>query len=450
MESPVDGVFQLSAVADRIVHEQFTCDTRDHEDHTFCGIMFDVRCECSLPLEYLEITSLSVRGDLGPLTVWHTPNTHRDKHQIRDAWTRVYEAQHPPSRQKMVELRLPVPLRLRPGEACGLYIHSAAPGDDAIVYDNQRGRHVASTDRCLQLLPGMAHLSNRPFGDHGLWGSPWRRNREFVGRIAYGVRWQMWSPNAHPRFPAGFQRAVEAMLMASRRPESIVYLLHDYIVHFIMNQCEWWEWPLVVRPAAPAASRRCDLGVAGAVRSAGSASSGWPPAPPALLALPPPPPPRMHLDPEPPPAPRLDRPSRKRPRITLLPADAAGSCASRVAEASHSSDASEAASSSAAAGLGETFTTGQGAAAADAREAGTIVNGAADPSGAAASRHSTGAYAAADEIRTGLGGGFCERDIGTEERRRSRLAEEEALTRARKEARRRCEGCRRFACICCV
>ena len=39
----VDGVFQLSAVADHIVHEQFTCDTRDHEDHTFCGIMFDVR-----------------------------------------------------------------------------------------------------------------------------------------------------------------------------------------------------------------------------------------------------------------------------------------------------------------------------------------------------------------------------------------------------------------------
>ena len=30
----VDGVLQLDAVADELVHETFTCDTRDHEDHT--------------------------------------------------------------------------------------------------------------------------------------------------------------------------------------------------------------------------------------------------------------------------------------------------------------------------------------------------------------------------------------------------------------------------------
>ena len=34
----VDGVFQLDAVADDFVHESFECDTRDHEDHTFCGV----------------------------------------------------------------------------------------------------------------------------------------------------------------------------------------------------------------------------------------------------------------------------------------------------------------------------------------------------------------------------------------------------------------------------
>ena len=34
----VDGVFQLDAVADDLVHESFECDTRDHEDHTFCGV----------------------------------------------------------------------------------------------------------------------------------------------------------------------------------------------------------------------------------------------------------------------------------------------------------------------------------------------------------------------------------------------------------------------------
>ena len=36
--SKLDGVLQLDAVADELVHESFVCDTRDHEDHTFCGV----------------------------------------------------------------------------------------------------------------------------------------------------------------------------------------------------------------------------------------------------------------------------------------------------------------------------------------------------------------------------------------------------------------------------
>ena len=156
--------------------------------------MFDVSCDTILPVEYVEIQSISVRGELGPLTVWQTPNTFQGKHEEMEEWTKVYDATHPPSRE-MTELVLDPPLRLRPGESLGLYVHSALPGDEAIVYDNQRN-HTTYRDRVFKVLPGLAHLSNRPFGKRGFWGRPWRCNREFVGRMEYGVRWKMWTPTS--------------------------------------------------------------------------------------------------------------------------------------------------------------------------------------------------------------------------------------------------------------
>ena len=49
----------------------------------------------------------------------------------------------------------------------------------------------------------------------------------------------MWSPNNHLLFPTRFQDAVKTMIMASRRTESLMYLLQDEIVLFIMNKCHW-------------------------------------------------------------------------------------------------------------------------------------------------------------------------------------------------------------------
>ena len=43
-------------------------------------------------------------------------------------------------------------------------------------------------------------------------------------------------------FPIGFQDAVKTMIMASRRPESLMYSLQDDIVFFIMNKCSWDWW----------------------------------------------------------------------------------------------------------------------------------------------------------------------------------------------------------------
>ena len=35
--APMDGVLQLDLVEKELMHEHVTVDTRDHEDHTFCG-----------------------------------------------------------------------------------------------------------------------------------------------------------------------------------------------------------------------------------------------------------------------------------------------------------------------------------------------------------------------------------------------------------------------------
>jgi hypothetical protein len=490
----MDGVFQLSSVHDENVHESFVCDTRDHEDHTFCGIMFDVRCESALPLEYLEIGSISVRGDLGLLTVWHTPDSFREKQDkaARAEWTKLYEGAHAPSRETAVALCLDTPIRLRRGQSCGLYVHSAAPGDDAIVYDNVRGRGgYTFVDRCLRVLPGMAHLSNRPFGDRGMWGSAWRRNREFVGRVSYGVRWKMWAPEVHEQFPPSFRAAVTTMLMASRRPESLMYLLHDYsaprllraaahtaschaptpmvcrvlsllaaggrhhitshsggrrlasraVVFFILNKCEWWEWCTEHSDApAPRAPRSAPAAHSTRTRDGGTAS-GLSAAEPAL-------PPRGYLgghvttDAEAAAraAPLGVRRARKRPLISLLPPAAAGACAARVATPTGAEAAAEA---YVAAGEGEAASAACAACAACASCAASAA------SAISAGGSCSSAYAAADEERTGLGGGFRERDEGAEGRRQARREQEAVSTQARKQANRRCDGCRRFSCICC-
>ena len=203
--------------------------------------MVDIACETTLPAEYIEVDAVWVRGMMGPMTVWTTPDSHAGKQEEGHLWKKIHEAEHAASLETYCELRLDAPLRLRPGERCGLYVHSALPGDEAVVYDNQR-RAVTYEDRVFKVYPGFAHLSNRPFGKRGFWGRPWRSHREFVGRMSYGVRWKMWQPAAHLAFPLGFRTAVLTMIMASRRPESLMYLLQDEIVFFIMNKCSWDWW----------------------------------------------------------------------------------------------------------------------------------------------------------------------------------------------------------------
>ena len=202
-------------------------------------------------MSYLEISSVWVRGRLGPLTVWTRAGGHGGRHggAVYDPtqWTKTYEKRHDPSFSTLVELVLDRPIRLRAGDTVGVYVHSAAPGDSSIVYDDQRryytdGEDFVRDDGKLVILPGTAHLSKKPFGRRAPWGGDaLRPGRLFVGRVNYGARWMLWNPETHARFPLGFRAATEAMLMGGKRSDCLLYHLGDEVLFYIMNRCSW-DW----------------------------------------------------------------------------------------------------------------------------------------------------------------------------------------------------------------
>mmetsp|Transcript_5265 Transcript_5265/g.11720 ORF Transcript_5265/g.11720 Transcript_5265/m.11720 type:complete len:230 (+) Transcript_5265:238-927(+) len=209
--------------ADYTIHESYVIDTRDREDHTFSGVMFGMAVKETWPIEFLEVNSLSVRGELGPLTVWvHRGPLEHDTHVDSDQWTLVYKATHTRSFQRLVPLNFDKPIRVTPGERVSLYVHSTLPNDMAIVYDNQHGS-ITHEDDFIQVLPGLAHLCNEPFGDWHPWGS-WRRRREFVGQISYGTRYLLWNPNVNQRCVGHWDGALAPRTTVPRSPHRATHI----------------------------------------------------------------------------------------------------------------------------------------------------------------------------------------------------------------------------------
>merc|ERR1719491_2288841 len=99
-------------------------------------------------------------------------------------------------------------------------------------------------DSFITVLPGRAHVSSEVFGSTPPWGygSAWRDNREFVGRISYGVVYRLWNPNEYKFFGGGnFRRIVRTMFACQRRAESPLSRLPDDVIYYILNMCRW-DW----------------------------------------------------------------------------------------------------------------------------------------------------------------------------------------------------------------
>jgi hypothetical protein len=122
-------VRRMKSQATHIVNESFKVETEDNEDHTFSGVMFTVKCMDALPLKYIVVDSVWVRGGLGPLTVWSMPGDHfapgENCHKRKDLWTQVYDDSHDAS-ETLVELRLTEKVRIQRGEKHSFYVHSRA------------------------------------------------------------------------------------------------------------------------------------------------------------------------------------------------------------------------------------------------------------------------------------------------------------------------------------
>ena len=80
VEAPLAlGPLELKKTANYVTHASFVADTRDHRDHSFNGVMFDIVVKDMLPVESLDITSIAVRGTLGPMKIFVTQGTHDRK-----------------------------------------------------------------------------------------------------------------------------------------------------------------------------------------------------------------------------------------------------------------------------------------------------------------------------------------------------------------------------------
>jgi len=234
------AAIQLEHTAHYVKHESFQVETADNEDHTFCGIMFDLEVKTHRPVDFIELESLWVRGHLGPMTVWAVRGGHAGRHEDQSQWTRIYEEEHRASPGQLVELKFQVPLCCRPGEVYGLYVHSRRDDDLAIVYDNMR-HTTTHEDTFIRILPGYAHLSPVPFSSwEGAWWGCWRERRCFVGKAKFGVRYLLWTPEpvVHQRFPDKFRSAASVLFQVHALSWKG---LPAVIVLYILNMCPW-DW----------------------------------------------------------------------------------------------------------------------------------------------------------------------------------------------------------------
>lgn len=285
------------------VHENIVVNTTDREDHSFSGIMFPVKCKDIISIDQLVINSVSIRGHLGPITVWVTKNEIQQPtlsltqisltklrnsfdivdttpkkvqkvyrrgssrcYNIRDSqnkennlsnffnntceitmkkknWIKIYKHTHDKSVNSYTKLDFSYnPIILRPGQIKGIYIHSSLSRDDAIVYDNRRNIKTHD-DSFITIFSGRAHVSPKAFGSVPIWGwgNAWRDNREFVGKLSYGIIYQLWNPREYYYFGTQFQYMTRSLFACQRRLESPMSILPDECIFYILSMCKW-DW----------------------------------------------------------------------------------------------------------------------------------------------------------------------------------------------------------------
>ena len=96
--------------------------------------MFSLYVKPEMPIEYIEISSLWVRGELGPMSVWSTPDGWQGKHEDGAEWTRHFDGSLEPSHDVLAPLELqPNPMGTTAVREGGPPVPSHVPSDKSPV-----------------------------------------------------------------------------------------------------------------------------------------------------------------------------------------------------------------------------------------------------------------------------------------------------------------------------
>lgn len=229
-------------------------------NHSFNGILFDVRC---ISMEDVEIVSVAVGGDIGPWQVFAKPASIRTGFKRRsDGWVLVGKGVSEPCWRGSQELPLSVPVVIPAGETHALFVHSSLNHDRGILYQTYPNVDAPiCRDRDLSLFPGEARIGSVPFADDdddqaGRWG--WYRGpRGLAGHVSYRTRPKLWSPETHRIFPVEFQLAIVTVLLCWQREECGLSILPLEALFTILRKMYWRDW--VLTSEHPRATRRPSL-----------------------------------------------------------------------------------------------------------------------------------------------------------------------------------------------
>lgn len=195
--------------------------TEDHEDHSFYGIMFDLEVKTGVPISALCVDSISVRGDLGDITVFHAPKPHNDIYSEAGEWSKITTVSLAPSLHFPSEIKFPHAISLRPGSRTSFFVFSSNRSN-GIVYDEERNP-VTFENSLLKIYSGLATTSNMLFCalEEPWW--PWRPHREFVGKLGYSATFASFRPitQVARKFSKEFLNCAKTFVMAMKKKKAL-------------------------------------------------------------------------------------------------------------------------------------------------------------------------------------------------------------------------------------
>lgn len=196
-------------------------------DHSYNGVIFDVKCNG--PFE-VDLLSLSVGGMLGRVRIYardrpweqdkpensNSPHWWAHRESVSNiGWTLVADVLCRPSWDKPLEIKFDHPVTLLPHTQRGLYCHSSLPDDLGIQYQTYASKEsVVAANEHITVLAGLGHTGFAPFEEQHGWYRAWRG---LAGTVSYKTKWKGWSPLEHCLFPQDLKDAVKTMLMSQHR-----------------------------------------------------------------------------------------------------------------------------------------------------------------------------------------------------------------------------------------